>query len=292
MNPKNWLTARTSYPAGGDPVWQEDSLAGQLLRDEFFGAAEPSNITGQLTATLAPATVEATGTLPAGAITGTLAATLAPATVSSASTLRITGTLSGTLGAAAASGAGGLLVAGTLSQTLAPASLLASGATTVEAIVGTASVTLEDSTLAATGIAPAPSNPYFGGGGTNADREWFEELERKEAAEKAAAEKAAQAETQQEAPRRAPSDALMVMATPAPAPLVRRGVAPAVAFARLADYITTWTAERDRLAAEEAERQAIAFAVEQQRIAEEAAALQLAMDDEAAEALIAYLMHA
>lgn len=39
MNPKNWITGKATWPSGGDPVWQEDSLAGRLLRNEFFGAA-------------------------------------------------------------------------------------------------------------------------------------------------------------------------------------------------------------------------------------------------------------
>jgi hypothetical protein len=147
--------------------------------------------------------------------------------------------------------------------------------------------------LTATALVPAPT--YFGGG-SNADREWYEELERKESeARKEAAEKAAKSHRASSPTAelvRAPSDALMVFSKRAPAPLVRRGVSPAVAFARLADYLTAWAAERDRLAAEEVERQAVAFALEQQRIAEEAAALQLALDDEAAEALMALLMHA
>lgn len=37
MNKNNWLTGRTTYPAGGDTVWTENNLAGQIIRDEFFG---------------------------------------------------------------------------------------------------------------------------------------------------------------------------------------------------------------------------------------------------------------
>ena len=41
MNPKNWITGKATWPRGGDPAWQADNLAGQLLRDEFFGPPLP-----------------------------------------------------------------------------------------------------------------------------------------------------------------------------------------------------------------------------------------------------------
>ena len=36
-----------SYPSGGNTLWLQDSLAGQITRDEFFGAAA-TPLTGRL----------------------------------------------------------------------------------------------------------------------------------------------------------------------------------------------------------------------------------------------------
>jgi hypothetical protein len=89
-------------------------------------------------------------TLSAGA-TGTLAATLAAATVAASGTVTDNGTLSVTLAAAtlAASGSVGGAVTGTLAQTLAAATVTASGAATVS---GSLAQTLAAATSAVTGV--------------------------------------------------------------------------------------------------------------------------------------------
>jgi hypothetical protein len=265
----------TRYPRGGSALWTDGSEGAALINAEFFGAAAPANIEGTLSATLADATLVATGTLPASGITGELTATLGAATLASAGTLRIAGTLTGTLGAATLSATG---VLGAL-----------------PAITGELSATLGDATLEAVGTLPGePPAVNFGwGGGYNADREWFEreERERQEAAQRAAQaqqeERQADATPEPPAPR---TDALVAIA-PTPAPFVRRGPAPRVVFASLVASLQA-LAERQAIERAEAERIAAeAFAAEQQRIAIEAAIRQQMLDDEAAEALMALLMN-
>lgn len=146
MNPNPGIR----YPRGGSSLWTEPTPGAALLDAEFFGADAPTNITGTLSATLADATLVATGTLPAAALTGELTATLGAATLASTSTLRIAGTLTGTLGAATAQGAGVLPIAGVLAATLGDATLSA------------------DASLA--GEAPEPEAPAKTGGGGPAFR--------------------------------------------------------------------------------------------------------------------------
>lgn len=148
--------------------------------------------------------------------------------------------------------------------------------------------------------APVPpvNPPEFGwsGGGINADREWFE----REAAEQRAAAKAEARKRREQAERQAeqaeieaarPRDAFIRISAPTFAPLAPRRQDSRAVFEAFAAQLQAIMADRERLAAEEAERQAIAFALEQQRLAEEAAARQFALDEEAAMALFALLMN-
>jgi hypothetical protein len=137
----------TRYPRGGSNQWIGPNPGAVVLDDAFFGTEAPTTIEGTLSATLADATLVATGTLPASGITGELTATLGAATLASTGTLRIAGTLTGTLGAATLSATG---VLGAL-----------------PAITGELSATLGDATLVATGEGPAPEPSGLPSGGWN-----------------------------------------------------------------------------------------------------------------------------
>lgn len=143
MNPKNWITARARYPAGGDPVWQADNLAGQLLRDEFFGAA-PAGVSATITG--AQAAASAGNLVASGAVDRTI--TGAQATVSAGTLAAVTGFNQALTGVQAAASAGALVPSGGL----------------VVAING-AQATALAGTLAAGDVAPpiAPSWPAGGG---------------------------------------------------------------------------------------------------------------------------------
>jgi hypothetical protein len=125
-------------------------------------------MSGALSATLADASLVATGTLPASGITGELTATLGEATLASTATLRIAGTLAGTLGAATLSSTGVLPISGSLAATLDDAALSATGDLgPLPAVTGELSATLGDATLVATGEGPAPEPSGVPSGGWN-----------------------------------------------------------------------------------------------------------------------------
>lgn len=131
----------------------------RLFRDPWAGTIEPaarlffavrapsSSRTGDLSATLAAATLSATGTL---AISGTASATLAATTVVAAGTIALTGATSATLAAATLASTGTISLSATLTATLGAATL--SAASTV-ALTGALTATLDAATLSAAGTA-------------------------------------------------------------------------------------------------------------------------------------------
>ena len=266
MNP----TFNTRYPRGGDALWTDGSVASGVINAEFFGVEAPANVEASVTVTGPGPAITAAGTVAGGGIEGAVTVTgPAPA---------ITTT-------------GGSTVVGAASV-VGPAPTITITAIASSGVAASVLVEAPMPAIDAQGVSEGePVNVYFGGG-INADREWFEEEARKEAARRAAEarEQARQAEAREDRP--APrTDALLSIA-PTPAPFVRRGPSPRAVFAALTANFRA-LAERQALERAEAERlAAIAFAAEQERLAIEAAIRQRALDDEAAEALMALLMHA
>jgi hypothetical protein len=263
-------TFNTRYPRGGDALWTDGSVASGVINAEFFGVEAPANVEASVTVTGPAPAITAAGTVAGGGITASVSVTgPAPA-------ITITG---------------GSTVVGA-STVVGPAPTITITAIASSGVAASVLVEAPAPFIDAQGVSEGePVNVYFGGG-INADREWFEEEARKEAAQRAAQERqeARQADATPEPP--APRTDALVAIAPTPAPLVRRGPAPRVVFASLVASLQA-LAERQALERAEAERIAAeAFAAEQQRIAIEAAIRQRALDDEAAEALMALLMHA
>jgi hypothetical protein len=260
----------TRYPRGGSVQWIGPSPAAVVLDNAFFGEEALAGIVGAVVVTGPGPAITAAGTVAGGGIEGAVTVTgPAPA-------ITITG---------------GSTVVGA-STVVGPAPAITITAIASSGVVASVLVEAPMPFIDAQGVSEGePVNVYFGGG-INADREWFEEEARKEAARRAAEarEQARQADAREDRP--APrTDALLSIA-PTPAPFVRRGPSPRAVFAALTANFRA-LAERQALERAEAERlAAIAFAAEQERLAIEAAIRQRALDDEAAEALMALLMHA
>jgi hypothetical protein len=224
-----------------------------------------TGITGTLSATLADATLAATGTLP---IAGTLAATMANATLSATGALPITGTLAATLASATLTAEGALSIAGMLSATLADATLAATGeGPAPDPITGELAVTLADATLAATGRVGDDARA-LGGDDAPARREDIDRLARRrkrqeaERAERAAQLRATLERAYRAATGEAEGDAETALADAveiAPVEMRERiaDVAPmlgtAQALAELRAILVAMQDRRDRLAREDDE---------------------------------------
>lgn len=116
------------YPGGGDPIWLDSGLAGQLIRAEFFGAPAPSGVTGALVASESGAdTLAASGVVvPAGG--GAMAAVETGAdTAASTGTVLVRGAAAATeTGNGTFAGTGLVLIRGGLAATEAGADAVAS----------------------------------------------------------------------------------------------------------------------------------------------------------------------
>jgi hypothetical protein len=152
-NGADWVTA---YPTSYIDLTFSSTIARFRVRAPTGGADNRAYI--------CHLRIEQLGSAP---ITGTLAATLADATLSATGVLPITGTLASTLADATLQAEGALPIAGTLAATLADATLSATGALP---ITGALSATLADATLIATGLDPTVVVDVPSVGGTNRTR--------------------------------------------------------------------------------------------------------------------------
>lgn len=284
---------------GGADAWDEGQ-AGAILAADYF-PAQASSTEASVTVTGPAPAITATAEVSGGAVEASASVTGPSPSIAAtaASTVAGQASVTGPAPSITATGASSVAASVALQGALPSITATVSGGVAVEMTAVPPGPLVEATAEAIGGPVEPPAEPQFGwGGGINADREWFEREEAEERerqrqdAERILAAVRSLPETQQEAtPRASAAQPLLTLATPVPAPLRRNGAGPRLTFAILADALRQWAANRDRIAAEEAERQAIAFALEQQRLAEEAAARQLALDDEAAEALFALLMN-
>jgi hypothetical protein len=138
---------------GGADAW-DNGPGGLILTADYFDSPPPALIVGSLVATLANATLVATGTIPSTGVSGSVTATLGPATVVSAARLRVAGQATATLAPATLVTQATLRIAGSLSTPLSP--LLAVGAAGLR-VAGSVTATLGGATLAASGaVASGP----------------------------------------------------------------------------------------------------------------------------------------
>lgn len=118
-------------------------MIGGFIGHPIGGTIGDTGRTAALSATLADATLSATGAL---AIAGSLSATLADATLSATGAVALTGALTATLDDALLTATGALLITGAETTTLDDATLSATGALDIKAELA---ATLEDATLSA-----------------------------------------------------------------------------------------------------------------------------------------------